>query len=1095
MSKLKNLAILASAGSGKTFQLAHRYIRLLAEESEEILPDRICAMTFTRKAAGEIFDGVAEYLCKAALSDEAARLTAEERIDLPHLKRKDFLRILRRFVDNMHRARIGTLDSFIVGIAKAFPFELNIPLDFQVMDTDSVRAAESRQAALSRILTPGFTEESVQNTFLEAFKRATYGHEEKSFGDVLEKMIKTMRSYYRLCPDGTKWGNEDLVWGPGKRPWKGQFQADLSAECSVVTCWAEPLSESGTATEKKFYATIVKIAQALSEYGPNNVWDDPLTGTVFDRLLDAVDALKEGGVSIAYSRKKYDVPADAAEAMYRLLENFLIVEYDRVVTRTVGLYDLLREYEGVYDDVIRSTGTFSFTDIQYLLSHPGSGSSTSVITRNPAIEDRLYIDYRMDCRLDHWLLDEFQDTSDLQWAIFEDLVDEIVQAPPDSSRSFFYVGDIKQAIYRWRGGNHKLFKQVRDKYGKDGIALETMAKTRRCSQPIVDAVNLVFEPPFEGLLPDATTSAWQEAWEKHETAAVDDAGYVSLIEPVPPVVSGDAFEERCVLVADLLKEIDPIARGIEVGILVRTNGGGQTVANTLRRECPGMAVVHEGASAIVENELVQALLSLITLAAHPGDEFAWQYVQMTPLAALMTEEGINRSNISQRFLADVDEIGFQQFVSRWGEKLEQGGLLNDYGRQCLLRLEDAAGEFDQTGVRDCGSFVRFAESYTVKEQKSSRAIRVMTVHQAKGLEFDMVILPELQSSGGGNIGKAKSPDLVRAGTMSETDWILRMPKKALGERDDVLKNQFAAEDAAAGFDSLCLLYVAMTRPRHGLYMITSVGKTQSASVQHSDFVREQLAGERHHKATANASINGRDCVRLYESNPDHAKWYETDWPKKDFVHEPAGSLSLPNGYAEKHDKAPVLRHREPSRQETDVHRAEHLFKGEGSEMMEFGSAIHALLEKVEWASEADVDAIINDWDSSGYEPIVAKDAAEQFRNCFGSSAVAEYMSKPDCDCVLWREKEFEIILNGEFVSGAFDRVTLMKDGSGAIISATILDYKSSRVEQKAEIDKKATEYSAQMGTYREALAKILDIDQSVITCCLLFTRQQETRTV
>ena len=95
MSDIRNLAILASAGSGKTFQLAHRYIRLLADRNEEILPDRICAMTFTRKAAGEIFDEIAGYLCESASDDKAARITAVERIDLPELKRKDFLDLLK----------------------------------------------------------------------------------------------------------------------------------------------------------------------------------------------------------------------------------------------------------------------------------------------------------------------------------------------------------------------------------------------------------------------------------------------------------------------------------------------------------------------------------------------------------------------------------------------------------------------------------------------------------------------------------------------------------------------------------------------------------------------------------------------------------------------------------------------------------------------------------------------------------------------------------------------------------------------------------------------------------------------------------------
>ena len=170
MNDIGHKAILASAGSGKTFQLAHRYIRLLADEHETITPDRICAMTFTRKAAGEIFDSVAGYLRQAASDPAVAQITAEERIHMPHLKQKDFLRLLRRFTDGLHRARIGTFDSFIVGVAKAFPLELGIPMGFQVSDSGSALAKEYRQDVLDRILSPAVGNGGVGRDFLQAFK-------------------------------------------------------------------------------------------------------------------------------------------------------------------------------------------------------------------------------------------------------------------------------------------------------------------------------------------------------------------------------------------------------------------------------------------------------------------------------------------------------------------------------------------------------------------------------------------------------------------------------------------------------------------------------------------------------------------------------------------------------------------------------------------------------------------------------------------------------------------------------------------------------------------------------------------------------------
>src|SRR5512136_2223993 len=115
-------AISASAGSGKTFQLAHRYIELMARG---VKPDHIIALTFSRKVAGEIFDSIVKYLCQAAASPEAASRMGKL-IGKPDTGQSEFLKILRELLESLHRLHIGTLDSFTVGIARAFPMELGI---------------------------------------------------------------------------------------------------------------------------------------------------------------------------------------------------------------------------------------------------------------------------------------------------------------------------------------------------------------------------------------------------------------------------------------------------------------------------------------------------------------------------------------------------------------------------------------------------------------------------------------------------------------------------------------------------------------------------------------------------------------------------------------------------------------------------------------------------------------------------------------------------------------------------------------------------------------------------------------------------------
>jgi superfamily I DNA/RNA helicase len=122
MTPTGHVMILASAGSGKTHALTDRYVRLLAQGAK---PERIVALTFTRKAAGEFFDEILRKLARAAAAPAAAAQLATA-IGAPALGAEDFLRLLRSVTDAMHRLRLGTLDGFFAQIVRNFPLELGL---------------------------------------------------------------------------------------------------------------------------------------------------------------------------------------------------------------------------------------------------------------------------------------------------------------------------------------------------------------------------------------------------------------------------------------------------------------------------------------------------------------------------------------------------------------------------------------------------------------------------------------------------------------------------------------------------------------------------------------------------------------------------------------------------------------------------------------------------------------------------------------------------------------------------------------------------------------------------------------------------------
>ncbi len=1085
-----HLALLASAGSGKTTRLCQRYLQLLAGREPAVTPDRICALTFTRKAAGEIFDRIVALLCRGASCDgEAAGLAKD--LGMPGLDRAEFARLLRLFLDHLHRAVIGTMDSFVVGVARAFPLELGIPADFRVADAADAEGRALRQDILAAILAAPEADGGSKE-FLEAFKRATFGVEEKSLAYFLEQVVPVFHLAYRFCRDKARWGNEELIW-PGTRRAPGRLldRAELAAQAAAVGAWIAAERARPRGADPRFLNSLELLVAALAGYGLTASWDERFNSGLCGQLLGNRAALRRGETGIAYYGQTAAVAPEAAHALARLLDNLVAVELRRALEKTRGLHDLLDLYDRAYDAVARESGRFTFTDVQSLLA-PGDGVRGGAALSREHQAGRLFIDYRMDSRLDHWLLDEFQDTSDLQWAIFSNLVSELVQGDPEGrARSFFYVGDIKQSIYRWRGGNPGLFLELRERYNRAGevIQLKSLSKTWRCSQPVVDAVNRVFTGLPDGRLPAGTIEDWQSVWSPHETFNLGAQGHVALLEHPALEESGEEqeAEARYRLAAALLNEIQPARRGIEVGILARDNRACGELVNVLRGACPGIGFVHEGKAGIIGNELAQVLLSLVRLAAHPGDVFAWQHIRMSPMGRALAGEGIARERLAPRLLAEIEARGFRSFLGAWGARLERVFPLNAYGRECLERLEKAAAEFDAEGSRSCHRFLQFAADYEIHGKAARGLVRIMTVHQAKGLEFDLVILPQLQHRTRMNMARAETPEMLCGGKAFDPDWILRPPRRPIAEHDAVLSERLGKADEEHAFDWLCLLYVAMTRAKHALYLLVSPAK-DSEAFRPAALLKLQLAGGIEPESAPRVTVGGQACRGLYANGP--ADWYRS-FPEAPAAAPASGAGAAAGaGFAGRLSRRRVLKRSEPSKQEQIARRGSALFKAETTDVLDFGSAIHEVFESVAWLEpDAEAEALLGRWRPSRlYDGEVDRDVRAQFRRCLASPEVRAELARPAGDVALWREKSFEIILDGEWISGVFDRVVIARDAASRPVSAAILDFKSNRnLDTEARLRDVAAHYRPQMDLYRRALAAILGLAEARISAQLLFT--------
>ncbi|NLT70830.1 MAG: UvrD-helicase domain-containing protein, partial [Verrucomicrobiaceae bacterium] len=229
IGNLPNEMILASAGSGKTWQLTNRYIALMGLQLKSglpVAPERIIAVTFTRKAAGEFFDSILVKLAGAAADPKNAAALASDPNDplsatLATLTPKDFETLLRVFISRIPRLFLGTLDSFFANVLRAFPAEFGLTSDFQVMDEYQTEVAKARvyQSVFERRISSAREENPAQDAFLEAFRRATFGKSEVKITRQLDGFIEELHDLYLSAPDPKLWGNAPAIWEGGGEDW------------------------------------------------------------------------------------------------------------------------------------------------------------------------------------------------------------------------------------------------------------------------------------------------------------------------------------------------------------------------------------------------------------------------------------------------------------------------------------------------------------------------------------------------------------------------------------------------------------------------------------------------------------------------------------------------------------------------------------------------------------------------------------------------------------------------------------------------------------------------------------------------------------
>jgi len=1033
MSAPAHQLILASAGTGKTYQLTNQLLLLLFREVE---PERILATTFTRKAAGEILDRALARLVEAT-EDPKKLKELSEAVGSPDITADRCRALLSKLVRGLDTLQVRTIDSFFVHLVRLFALDLELPPTWRISSVgeDEILKAEAMQDVL---------EETPHGETIGLLRGLDAGAVGRSVHQKMLEYARKMRPVFLESAEGA-WGRVD----PGAKPPDEEVAAALAAlpEAEV------PATQKGDPNQ-----SWVKAVNAVVVAAGSRDWEKILTQGLGKAFL---------GPEQTYSGKPF--PDALAEHLAPIVRRAAYEFLTTLRARNLATHSLLERFESSFSQRKRDRGAYRFEDLPLALS-PRAASELPIDARS------LDMWFRLDSRVDHLLLDEFQDTSPIQWRILHKMASEIA-ADGTGERSFFCVGDVKQSIYGFRQAEPRLLAELSDLL--PGLEEEEMHESYRSSQVVLDTVNRVFSgvvdnaalahPDAAAYLPGARR--WQKGFHEH-TAAKKLPGATFLVEAREKAEDesvDDTLLERAVERAVLISREAPNAA---VGILMRERKHIAELIHRLRQK--DVTASGEGGSELTDSETVLAFVSLLHLADHPGDSAAAFHVGSSRLGGVVglpKDAGPERRHeVSREVRARLTGDGLGAFCADIGRQLAADDTWWEWDKLRFEQLCELAFAFDgKAGLRP-SDFVDHVRSERV-ESPSGAQVRVMTIHSAKGLEFDAVILPELHKK---FIGRRDRPLVDRPRPDGLIQTVSVSPRKETLAADQDLLALYEETTARMFEDGLCTLYVAMTRAARRLDLIVPWSDPEKE-------IRIPCAADLVRAAIPQDELHAPDAAGVIWSHPANApgagwaKGLEPDSGESETPEPAPTQLGLAPS-----DRPRTLPRRSPSSEEGGrLVRAEALLRDKRGAKR--GTLIHRWLEDLVWIEDFHLDEARALGIGAPLEPNpeTRREALAALKRALQAEPVRTALSHEHCaapaDTTLevHNEHTFSVLLaddSGEeqLWSGSIDRLVLARLGND-IVWAEVLDYKTDILTEE-QLPDRIEYYRPQIEMYGRVVA-------------------------
>ena len=1071
----------ACAGAGKTTRLSKRIIKLLVND---VPPEEIIALTFTRAAASEFVSRLLKMLASGASSPEgAAKL--EKDLELP-ATRKDggawdqaFFQVkLKQTLQSINRMTLGTLDSFFAKIVANNPTELGLDVG-QVRTAGELDGPAIRAQITKRALEQIFQRDPVAiKTRLAELKLMK--ESATPLAD-FEKLVEDLHETFLLTHDPKVWGLRETIWPKGSRLFDAPKKAELQKAIEHLLTW---LPKAKAEKEYARSKTETHLNHLISGCQSGEEPPDTAINYFHENFKEALNAPPGASakclLKVGKGSANIEFGPEECAAYQTLARGALSSYFEKKSTQTKAAFSLLEVYDIFYRDELRKSGQLGFSDyVNLLLSLPE--------------EKKLDLEYRLDCKFRHWLFDEFQDTSSRQWKVLGNHLAESTKKKDEWSTTYF-VGDPKQSLYSWRGGNPKLLgqreQQTREEYGESAIV--PLKETYRCAQPIVDMVNDLLGQPalLTGIVTESAKDAWDANFAKHESAVLKEKSLgEALWVRLPKPEGKTTLQAQASWIVEHLRssgltEGRYLKSGFTCAVLVSGNEDAAALSETMRTI--GLEAADEADTPIaMDNPLTVGFVSILRNCVHPDDKLSEGLANMSPTAKAYVDAAGGweacRAKVADLFYAKGAAETLRemtQHVDLSGSSKPKPEEANSWSflRMRLRQLLTLGSKYDEQGERDLRGAVEYIEQTSLRDNADPAAVQVLTIHRSKGLQYTAVYLPCLNDSYH-FFGKERdrAPLSLDDPDTFEPKWILHRPSKPVRQLDPEFLKAQVAEQSDEAYESLCKIYVGMTRAERRLVLITEAIDEENSPKDNYDYAKmiEKILGADAAAQPAGSEIarhyGDSSWIKLIEPRINQAQGTQTGTTALDLTFKAVESPEkfLPS------DKKEAKRY--PFRSRTKVD----LTKPKGKDI---GNVIHALMEPLEW----DVQGFLLDLQAKATgkaTEALHQQAKAIIEGCLKSKSVAAALSAKPEGATLLKERKFSLMIEpGRVMTGNADRIHLVPGKS-----AVIFDYKS----DTCDLEELKAKHARQMDMYRTATSRIWGIPADKIQCFLIHVRKGE----